>query len=209
MIHRHFSYTPSAALTTAYTSSTSGASFTLTNTAPLTDSLGHLVTVTGLGATDLSAITAVITGVDIDGNSASETINLPNGTATVTSTKYYYSLVSVVPASTTGADAVKIGYSGAAVTQSYLPDHYSEVFNLGFSVGVTGTINYTVQATISDTTRAGVSNSGVWVNHGTVASKTSNFDGSYLYPIMGIRVLVNSVTAGATLAFNLCQGLYA
>ena len=81
-----FTFSPVTTSATGFVSNATGATWTLTNTAT-TDGMGHQVTIHNDAATDHSAKTAVLVGTDVDGNAITETMNLPAGTATTTSTK--------------------------------------------------------------------------------------------------------------------------
>lgn len=83
-----------------------------------------------------------------------------------------------------------VGSSGAAPL-----DHYISPFNVGIGVVVTGTVNYTVQHTFDNVQAV---DAPTWFNHSTLASQTGNLDGNYAYPVMAIKVLVNSGTGTAT-----------
>ena len=78
-----------------------------------------------------------------------------------------------------------VGSSGGIVT-----DHYISPFNIGFGVVVSGTVNYTVQHTFDGTN---------WFNHPDVVGQASNADGNYAFPVLLIRLTVNSGTGTATL----------
>ena len=68
-------------------------------------------------------------------------------------------------------------------------------FNVGFGVGVSGTVNYTVQHTFDDPT-TGFS---TWFSHPTIANLIANADGNYAFPVLQIRLTVNSGSGTATL----------
>lgn len=201
-------YTPSTASTTYFASSVSGASFTLTNTAT-PDSLAHKVTITGLSATDLSGINATITGIGQDGDSQSETVALPNGTATVTSTLYYKSSLTVTPASTTGASAVKIGFADQFSSRTIPLDWRGGLTFV--DTYPTGTINTTVQYT-GDNIQGGCitppaarpynwqADAGSAVT-GATAAASDTFNSTPL----ATRMIANSYSAGATVRFTVSQ----
>lgn len=67
--------------------------------------------------------------------------------------------------------------------------------NIGFAVVVSGTVNYSVQHSYDDPA-VGFS---TWFDDATVVSKTANADGSILFPITGIKVLVNSGDGSVTM----------
>ena len=68
--------------------------------------------------------------------------------------------------------------------------------NVGFAVVVSGTVNYTVQHTFDD---PGVAFT-TWFDNSTVASETTTQEGSYSFPVTGIKVLVNSGSGTATMS---------
>lgn len=72
-------------------------------------------------------------------------------------------------------------------------------FNVGFGIVVSGTVNYTVQHTFDDPAIGFTT----WFDHPTIASKATNQDGNYAFPVTGIKLLVNS--GGGTATMNLVQ----
>lgn len=98
--------------------------------------------------------------------------------------------------------------SGAATYSSVvIPDIYLDPTNIAIGVIVTGTVNYTVQATLDDVfSTSFVSASATWYNHPTLVSQTANGSGNYAFPPRGIRLtqtsgsgscVMNIVQAGA------------
>ena len=82
-----------------------------------------------------------------------------------------------------------VKYSGV-----YAPDNYVSPFNIGLSVLVTGTVNYTVQYTFDDVFANGYTpSSGNWINHPTLSGTTSA-DSNIAYPVNGVRIVLNSGT---------------
>lgn len=75
-------------------------------------------------------------------------------------------------------------------------DHYRAPFTLGIGVVVSGTVNCTIQHTFDDVLDPAVT--PVWFSHATLASLTANADGSYVYPVRAVKILVNSGTGSAT-----------
>lgn len=80
--------------------------------------------------------------------------------------------------------------TGAGSTNGIVTDYYISPFNIGFGVVVSGTVNYTVQHTFDGTN---------WFDHPDVASATTNQDGNYAFPVVQIRLTVNSGSGTATL----------
>lgn len=203
-----FSFSPVTASLTGFLSNATGATWTLSTTAT-TDGLGHRVTIRNDSVTDHSGKTAALVGTDADGNAQTETMALPGTSATTTSTKYFKTLTSITPSATIDADTMDIGWDQVGVSQTY-PIDWPNVTGGGVSLGVTitGTINYDVQHTLDDifasTTAAQTAN---WFDHSTIAAKTASSDGNYAFPVRAVRLMVNSVTNGATVSFNILQGV--
>lgn len=80
--------------------------------------------------------------------------------------------------------------TAAGSTSAIITDYYISPFNVGFGVVVSGTVNYTVQHTFDGVT---------WFDHPTIASKGTNQDGNYAFPILQVRLTVNSGGGTATL----------
>lgn len=68
--------------------------------------------------------------------------------------------------------------------------------NIGFAVVVTGTVNYSVQFSYDDPAVGFTT----WFDDVTITSKTGNEDGSILFPITAIKVLINSGAGTAVLS---------
>ena len=68
--------------------------------------------------------------------------------------------------------------------------------NIGFAAVVTGTVNYSIQFSYDDP----ASGLTTWFDDVTITSKTGNEDGSILFPISAIKVLVNSGTGKVVLS---------
>lgn len=176
------SYTSGAADVTGFAALATGASWPLTATTP-TDGLAHLLTIKGDQATDHSLKTVVVTGTDENGIAQTETLNLPNGTATVTSTKYWLTVTSpLVPSATIGAETVGLGWAATSVTPWVGVGNYSMpvVFNMGFVVTVdSGSPTYTVQGTYNDS---------LAIDHATVAAQTITKEGAYTEARSSVRL---------------------
>lgn len=198
-----YSYTPADNSLTGYLSNATGATWTLSSTSA-GDGLAHLVTIRNDTANDHSLKTAVITGTDQDGKVLIETLALPGVSATVTSTKYFLTVTSVVPSATIGADTMDIGYSDVCVGPTYPVNYRQNPVNIGMQITITGTISYTIQHTLDDPFSS--SQSAVWANHDSLAAATASADGNYAYPLRAVRLLINSSTSGATIKFRIVQG---
>mgnify|MGYP003350628067 FL=1 len=80
--------------------------------------------------------------------------------------------------------------TGVGSTNGIVTDYYISPFNIGFGVVVSGTVNYTVQHTFDGTN---------WFNHPDIASQTANADGNYAFPVIQVRLTVNSGSGTATI----------
>ncbi len=196
-------FTPANSSTTYFASAATGAAFTLLHTT-IGDGLGHQISITGNGMTDLSAINATIVGLDSDGIAQSEVLALPNGTATVTSAYYYSSVTSVTPASTIGAATIKITYTDVAAGPTFPLDYRSGVvYN---DVILTGTGNYTLQYT-GDLVNQGATPPFNWLSDtGSALTAATSSQSDYFVPVpLAERLLINSYTNGATFLFQTSQ----
>lgn len=200
-----YSASPVTSLTTGFATNVTGATWTLTNTAT-NDSLGHLVTILNNSATDHSAKTAVITGTDVDGHSQTETVNLPAGSATVTGTKYFKTVTTIVPSATIGADTMNLGWGAVSVTPSFVLDRFA---NVGATImtDISGTINFTGEETFNpmQSQTAFPSNNNTWFTMSGLSAKTADTVSSCTLGAVGVRIKTNSVTNGATLSIVINQ----
>jgi hypothetical protein len=201
-----FSYSPVTANATGLASGVTGASWALTALVP-GDNLAHQITVTQVSATDHSAKTLTISGTDSVGRVQTETINLPNGAVAVTTTKFFKSIVSpLVPSATINADTMNIGWAAVSVGPTYMLDTNQNPLNVGFAVNVTGTVNYTLQVTHQDPS---LFVSPAWqAAAAPFAAATTSVNGTIVTPGEAVRIQINSVTNGATLALSVisCNG---
>ena len=199
-----FTFSPQGASLTGHASNVTGASWTIT-TATAGDNLAHLVTVRNDSVTDHSGKTIALVGTDVYGNAQSETLTAPGTSATVTSTKYFKTVTSATPSATIGADTFDIGWSAVAISQPY-PVDWVKVTSGGVSIAVviSGTINYDIQHTLDEIFDSSATIN--WLDHASMAAKTASSDGNYAYPVRAIRLLINSVTTGATVSMNVLQG---
>lgn len=88
------------------------------------------------------------------------------------------------PATLTTPDA-----SGGATTSTfYQPDIHLHPFAVSVAVDVTGTVNYDIEHTLDDPE----SSAALWLDHASLANKTTDADGNYAFPVRGIRMKQNS-----------------
>jgi len=181
-----------------------GGGYALTATSAA-DSLAHIITITGNAATNHSAKTFTITGTDADGIAQTEAIAGPNGAVAVSSTKYFKTVTAVTVSATTGADTFDIGWTGVSVSAAYVMDWQQNAFQASLGLAITGTISVTVQHCFENVMSASPS-TRTWWPHSSLVTKTASADGNYAFPVSATRLLINSVTAGATVNLFILQG---
>lgn len=200
------SYTPADDSATGFASNVTGVSWALSATTP-NDNLAHLVIINNDSVTDHSAKTALLTGTDADDKAQTETMALPGTSTTSTSTKYFKTLTSVVPSATIGADTMDIGWTDDAISSTIPLDYKANPFSVGIGIDVSGTINYTLQHTFANIYSSSIiPSTEKWFNHSSLVGATTDSDGNYAFNIMATRLLINSLTAGATIKLQLAQG---
>lgn len=178
---------------TGFATAVTGASWTIsTNATP--DGLAHQVSVTNNSVTDHSAKTIVLVGTDSNNAVQTETFAAPGTSATVTSVLYYKTLTSATPSATIGTDTFGIGWTAVSVGAVY-PLDWPRISGCTISVGVTGTINFTVQETFVNIWE----NTPVWQSITALASKTAATTAISDVGATAIRVLVNSYSTSAAL----------
>lgn len=197
---KRFSYTLAALNATGYVSNATGASWPLDSAVGPNDGTAHQVTIHGDAATNHSAKTAIITGTDAEGRCQTETVNLPNGAVTVTSTKYFKTVTSVVPSATIGADTMDVGWNAVCVTPLYVVDSH-RIAGASMNVDMGGTVTFTCQQTIDDPFNQ---NPAAFTTLGT-ASQTADYFTTAVTAACALRVQVASHTSG-TLAISYNQG---
>jgi len=198
-----FNYTPVDDSATGYASAvggTPGVAFVLAATTA-GDSLAHPVTIApSAGVTG----NYTLTGTDADGIAQTETLPT-NAAATVTSVKFFKTLTEVLAPSGIGANTVNIGWSDVGVGATYCLNWRQPDFQVSLGVVVSGTINYTVQHCLENI-RSAAPSTLTWWPHASLVGDTTSQDGNYASPVTATRILINSLTAGATLSFQIIQG---
>ena len=163
------------------------------------DQTGQLLTVTSTAAETL-AIT--VTGTDVDGKAATDTITLT--AATVAVGDIHLSKVTAISTSTISVGTITIGLLGEACSPTFVLNYRAQNFKTALAVIPTGTINGTVEHTFDNVYGATWTEStGTWFNHDDTAlvNFTAKQDGNYDFPPIATRVLVNSASASATVQY--------
>lgn len=142
-----------------------------------------------------SGITFTIIGTNYFGNSLSETITGPN--ATTADTTQDFATVTSVTHTGSVAGTVTVGTNGVGSTPWYNLDPFTDTFNVGIGVVVSGTVNFTVQYTYDDANAPYTGTFPTAFDLSALASKTANTDGTLTNPCWGVRLTINSGTGTA------------
>lgn len=196
-------YTPAVALTTAFNAQgfTSTGAATAPTTTTTSDGLAHYVTLTSPVQATLAGINFTIVGTDPDGHSISETIAGPASASTVTSTKFFKTIVTIQPSATMGALTLAVGIAVTAITPTIALTN--SVAAAGMTVAVTGTVNYTMYETFSNVYVHSANSVSTPIT--ALTAKTVNTSGNSSVSATGVILLINSVTASATVTTWLNQ----
>jgi len=200
-------FSPITALTTAFNAQTftsTGAAVAPTTTAT-SDGLAHQVTLTSPVQATLAGVTFTIVGTDSDGLPKTETgLTGPASNATVTSTGYFKTVTSIQPSATMGGLVVSVGIAAPSISPTIVLD-YRSIVGCSHQVTITGTINFTVQE-VFDMLGAVDADEQSWsaVTSG-LTSKTATTTAAGFVGATGARVLINSVTNGATYTWRAVQ----
>lgn len=195
-------YSPSAEDTDGLVNDATGATSPLTQlTTGPGDGLAHQINITS-GA-NLSGITFTLTGTDADDVALTEAVTGPNAT-TVESTTYFKTVTSIAISATLGANTVDLGWVDEFVTPTVALNTYAR--GVSANIDVTGTINYTVQATHSDLRTRADDGPFNWfdIDDPNIDLISITADVAFgMFPIpRAIRIVANSFSASATVALR-------
>lgn len=198
-----FSYTPSDADANFFADGATGASWPLAAT-DIGDGLAHQITILNNSATDHSAKTATIVGTNANDAPLTVVLALPGSSATVTSVAYFKTVTSITPSATIGADTMDIGFAATALTPAYPVNYRQSNFKVTVGINISGTIQYDLLMTPDDLW--GNEDDITWYTSGTIADETADSLSEITTPVTAVRVAIDSLTAGATLAVTYLQG---
>ena len=184
----NYSFSAVGGNTVGFASAVTGSNWVLTNnTVP--DGLGHRVVIRNNSATDFSSLTALIAGLDSDGNNQSETVSLPGPSVTTTSVFYYKYIESVVPSSTIGNATMRIGWGPFSLSKTICLDGRANSES-GFSLSVSGTTFYSIQKTHGNIFD-GNSQLLKWFIMDGFSGLSSSISGSIPIDAQAIRILIS------------------
>jgi hypothetical protein len=188
---------PITALATAFADDVTSTGAALTLTALVsTDGLAHKLTLTSPGTNDLRGVDFAIVGTDNDGNAQTETLAGANSSSTVTSVKYWKSIVSITPSATMGGLTTDIGIAAVSLSAT-IPLEARSIVPAFVITDISGTIDYTLQECSASVFSAAPSTLS-WAAISAFTTKTTDISGLTTATATGIRLLVNTVTNGAT-----------
>lgn len=204
------SYTPADDDTDGFANdvnTTAGLPFALTATSA-GDGMAHLVIITPSGSVTGDY---TLTGTDADGFAQTEVL-ATNTVSAVTSVKYYSTLTEVLAPSGIGAETVDIGWTDDVVSPCFPLNWRQTDFQVSLGVDISGTIDFTVQYTLNQlhpqlhNVPDPAPSTFTWWPHADLTAKTADTAATLVTPVTAIRLLVNSLTAGATAALFVVQG---
>lgn len=200
-------FTPAAANATGIATGLTGAGpFTTFTASGAGDGLGHQLSLTSTA--NLSTINFTIVGFDADGNPRTETLAGPN-INTVNTVHDYSSITSITASSTLGANTMNVGWTAVSVSPMIILDWRSWV-GARVLVQISGTINYTVQETphpvwLTSPPWGTYQESLTWTPDTNMTAQTANVTAQVPQIMSALRLVVNSVTAGATYEISVIQ----
>lgn len=205
----HVSYTYQAVSDTVIAAAqtlTGAGSMTLSTTTTMTDGVNHQITLVSTG--DISGVNFTITGTDVDGVSLTETITGPNN-STVASTKYYYTVTSIVADGAVGTNT-SAGINALTRSRRIPVEHRSGSFNVGLAVVKSGTVTFDVDMTYDDiyANAPGVPACIVeptWFTPSAFSGKSANTDGALANPCTAIALRTESYSSTPTVQLHLIQ----
>lgn len=186
---------------------TSGTPLTLAHTA--TPDLPRRVLLTY--GSEGGARTLVLVGTNWQGTTITETLAVPSGGAgTVQSVLDYKTLISATPLGGGWTAPATLGTSGVASSPWVRTDDYGFA-PVGLAAEVTGTVNYTVQASDDDPNQIAplpvtLPAAMTWISHSVLVAQTASAMDSYSVRPTWVRVLLNSGAGSVALVVSQAGG---
>ena len=138
--------------------------------------------------------TMTITGTDANGNIQVDTVTLPSASTVYTSLDFL--TVTGITISATAAGAIIVGTNGIGGSRWVRFNDFAPS-NISIQCDVTGTVNYTIQATLDDPNdpfNPTPAEDVIWVNSSdaAVVASSSTQQSNFLFTPKYARVLINS-----------------
>ena len=151
-------------------------------------------------AADETGHTFVVYGTKQGGSAISETV--AGTTAGTVATNQDFLTVTRVSISAAATGAIKVGTNTFGATDWQSVDTMRQPVNVAFQIGVTGTINYSIQTTVQDVNNLPSGTTYPTAFDSVVAGQAGNMGGSLTDPVTFFRLLVNSGTGAAILSYQ-------
>lgn len=200
-------FSPITALTTAFNAQTFNSTGEAKSpaTTATTDGLAHQVTLTSPAQATLAGVTFTIVGTNADGAPKTETgLVGPASASTVTSVGFFKTVTSIQPSATMSALVVSVGVAAPSLSPA-IPLEWRSIVGAMHQLEVTGTVNYTLQETLDDMFSANSDTLSWGTLTAAFTAKTASVTGQGLLGATGARLLMNSVTNGATYTWRVVQ----
>jgi len=147
-------------------------------------------------AGNLSLVNFTIVGTDDSGGQALETIAGPNA-GTVTTVLNFATVDSISVDGTVGAD-VTVGTNAIGASSTIPLDQYQTPFNVSLGIGITGTVDVSLQFTFEDVF-GDHPGPFTWTDHPNLTNITADADATFISPVTACRLLTNSGIGTAVL----------
>jgi hypothetical protein len=147
--------------------------------------------------------TMIITGTDVNGNTISDTVSLPNASTVYTDLDFL--TVTRVTISSNAAAGIIVGTNGIGGSRWVRFDDFAPG-SISIQLTVSGTVNYTLQATLDDPNdpfSPVTAENVTWVNSSdlNVVAVAATRQSNFLFAPKYARVLINSGTGTVTATF--------
>ena len=171
---------------------TSGGTFTSA------DGLGHQISITDTATVDQSGATFTITGTNANDEAISEAVTGPGSGATVESAEYFKTVSSIAIASPAACGTVDCGTDtgGEVASKVYIIDSRAAE-GAGAQAVVTGTVNYTVQASLEPLSSASAFGDFDMTAVTAYSGKTADVLSTLPAGASALRVITASYSSGA------------
>jgi len=147
-------------------------------------------------AGDISTVVFTVTGTDSQGRSISEDVTGIN--ANTVATVLNFATVTQIAADAAFATDVEVGTNGVGASQEVPLDQYISPFNVSLFIGITGTVDVTVQFT-GDDIFGDAPGPFSWTDHPDLTNVTADDDATFISPVSACRLLTNSGVGEAVL----------
>lgn len=153
-----------------------------------------------------TAVNAVITGTNRQGAAISETLALGNS-ALVSSTKYYYTVTSIVVSGAITAN-LTVGVNGLGASQAYVLDINETTFGVAVAVDTaTGSPTYKLQYTYDDVFASTWPNSTTqhWFDSTSMTGKSAAFVENITAVVQAVRFVITTQASSQSLSGRIIQ----